>query len=98
MVYNFTIVEALSNDATLSDLNVSGYPLDKTFYSTTLNYSIGDLPYGTTQLRINATPNNALSTIEYYVDGVKQGSNIVNIPEILMIKLQYKLIILVITL
>lgn len=83
LVYNFTIVEALSNDATLSDLNVSGYPLDKTFYSTTLNYSIGDLPYGTTQLRINATPNNALSTIEYYVDGVKQGSNIVNIPEIL---------------
>lgn len=83
LVYNFTIVEALSNDATLSDLNVSGYPLDKTFYSTTLNYSIGDLPYGTTQLRINATPNNALSTIEYYVDGVKQESNIVNIPEIL---------------
>ena len=81
LIYKFNVVEALSSDATLSSLSVTGYPLDKTFKSTTLSYSIGNIPYGTTQLKINAIANNAASTIEYYVDGVKQDSNIVNIPE-----------------
>lgn len=82
LTYNFTVIEALSKDATLSNLTVTGYPLDKTFHQTTLDYSLGDLPYGTTQLKINATPNNALSTIEYYVDGVKQASDVVTIPSV----------------
>lgn len=81
LIYNFNVVEALSNDATLSSLSVTGYPFDKTFQSTTLSYSIGNIPYGTTQLKVNATSNNADATIEYYVDGVKQDSNIVSIPE-----------------
>lgn len=80
-VYNFTVVEAKSNDATLSGLSVNGYPLDKTFAPTTLSYTIGNIPYGTNKLIVNATPNNANSTIEYYVDGVKQDSNTVNIPD-----------------
>lgn len=83
LTYNFTVIEALSKDATLSDLSVTGYPLDKTFHQTTLDYSLGNLPYGTTQLKINATPNNALSTIEYYVDGVKQESDVVTIPSVI---------------
>lgn len=83
LTYNFTVIEALSKDATLSDLSVTGYPLDKTFHQTTLDYSLGDLPYGTTQLKINATPNNALSTIEYYVDSVKQESDVVTIPSVI---------------
>lgn len=82
LTYNFTVIEALSKDATLSNLTVTGYPLDKTFHQTTRDYSLGDLPYGTTQLKINATPNNALSTIEYYVDGVKQASDVVTIPSV----------------
>lgn len=82
LTYSFTVIEALSKDATLSNLTVTGYPLDKTFHQTTLDYSLGDLPYGTTQLKINATPNNALSTIEYYVDGVKQASDVVTIPSV----------------
>ena len=81
--YHFTVVEALSKDATLSNLSVTGYPLDKAFVQTKLDYSLGNLPYGTTQLKINATPNNNLSTIEYYVDGIKQDSNIVNIPNVM---------------
>lgn len=81
--YHFTVVEALSKDATLSNLSVTGYPLDKAFVQTTLDYSLGDLPYGTTQLKINATPNNNLSTIEYYVDDIKQDSNIVSIPNVM---------------
>ena len=81
--YHFTVVEALSKDATLSNLSVTGYPLDKAFVQTTLDYSLGDLPYGTTKLKINATPNNNLSTIEYYVDGIKQDSNIVSIPNVM---------------
>ena len=81
--YHFTVVEALSKDATLSNLSVTGYPLDKAFVQTKLDYSLGNLPYGTTQLKINATPNNNLSTIEYYVDGIKQDSNIVSIPNVM---------------
>lgn len=79
--YNFTIVQALSNDATLSDLNVSGYTFDKTFSKTELGYSIGNIPYGTNQLKINATSNNSDSSIEFYVDGKKQDNNIINIPQ-----------------
>lgn len=79
--YNFTIVQALSNDATLNNLNVSGYALDKTFNKTELSYSIGNIPYGTTQLKINATANNSDSSIELYVEGKKQENNIINIPQ-----------------
>lgn len=83
LTYTFTIVEAASNDATLSSLEVSGYNLDKTFQSTTLNYDIGNIPYSTTQLRIDAVASNANATIEYYVDGSLQSSNIVSIPQTL---------------
>ena len=41
--YTFTVVQALSNDATLSDLSVAGYPLDKTFQPTKLSYTIGNI-------------------------------------------------------
>ena len=82
-VYIFNVVKALSNDATLHDLSVSGYNLDKTFTSTTLDYSIGDIPYGTTKLKINATPTNSDSTIKYYVGTTFFDSNIVDIPTLL---------------
>ena len=82
-VYVFNVVKALSNDATLHDLSISGYNLDKTFTSTTLDYSIGDIPYGTTKLKINATPTNSDSTIKYYVGTTSFDSNIVNIPTLL---------------
>ena len=82
-VYVFNVVKALSNDATLHDLSVNGYNLDKTFTSTTLDYSIGDIPYGTTKLKINATPTNSDSTIKYYVGTTSFDSNIVDIPTLL---------------
>ena len=82
-VYVFNVVKALSNDATLHDLSVSGYNLDKTFTSTTLDYSIGDIPYGATKLKINATPTNSDSTIKYYVGTTSFDSNIVDIPTLL---------------
>ena len=82
-VYIFNVVKALSNDATLHDLSVSGYNLDKTFTSTTLDYRIGDIPYGTTKLKINATPTNSDSTIKYYVGTTSFDSNIVDIPTLL---------------
>ena len=82
-IYKFNVIQALSNDATLSNLSVNGYNFDKTFLSTTLNYNIGDVPYGTTSLRINAAANNANASLSYYVDGVLQNSNVVNIPQTL---------------
>jgi len=83
ITYRFNVVEAASNDATLSALSVKGYPLDKTFVKTTLNYDIGDIPFSTTQLMIEATSTNADATVEYYVDGSKQASNVVTIPQAL---------------
>lgn len=83
LTYNFTIVEALSNDATLSNLTVTGYPLDKSFHATTLNYSLGNLVYGTNTVMVNAVTNNAKSTVEYYVDTIKQDSNVVTLPQVL---------------
>lgn len=83
LTYKFNIVEAASNDATLSSLSVKGYPFDKTFEKTILNYDIGDIPFSTTQLMIDATSTNADSEIEYYVDGSKQSSNVVTIPQTL---------------
>ncbi len=81
-VYNFTVVQAQSNDATLSDLSVTGHPLDKEFQPTGLNYSIGNITYGTSQVLVNASATNVDSTIEYYLDGVKQDSNLINIPNV----------------
>ena len=81
--YKFNIVKALSNDATLSNLSVNGYRLDKTFLPTTLAYSIGEIPFNTTSLKINATSNNPDATINYYVDSVKQTSSLITIPNIL---------------
>lgn len=81
--YKFNIVKALSNDATLSNLSVNGYRLDKTFMPTTLTYSIGEIPSNTTSLKLNAISNNADAKINYYVEGVKQTSNLVTIPNTL---------------
>ncbi len=81
--YTFTITEALSNDATLASLSVTDHNLDKTFVPTTLGYDIGNVTYGTTQLVVNAVAKNINSTIQYFLDGVEQSSNIINIPNTL---------------
>ena len=85
--YQFIVIQAPSNDATLTDLSIGGYSLDKAFESTSLNYSIGDVPYGTSKLVVDAVATNSNSTIEYYVDSTKQdidptAENVeVNIPQ-----------------
>lgn len=85
--YNITVEREAysgSNDAFLSGLSVTDYAFvgnNKTFSSSTLDYSIGKIPYDTPTLTINATPNVEDSTIEYFVNGVKQASNVVDIPK-----------------
>ncbi|MBO5475267.1 MAG: cadherin-like beta sandwich domain-containing protein [Bacilli bacterium] len=79
--YKFNIVETKSNDDSLASLSVQGYPLDKTFVTTTFSYSIGDVPFGTTGLIINASATNPEATIKYYVDNVLQTNNIVALPQ-----------------
>ena len=81
--YTFTITQALSNDATLASLSVTDHNLDKTFGPAVLGYDIGNVTYGTTQLVVNAVPTNIDSTVQYFLDGVEQSSNIINIPNIL---------------
>lgn len=70
-----------SNDAFLSALSVTGHNFTSTFNPSDLDYSIGKIPYTTPTLTINATPNVEDSTIEYFVNGVKQTSNVVDIPK-----------------
>lgn len=57
-----TIVE-LSNDATLSALEVSAGTLDPAFDPNVTSYSI-ELPEGTTSVTITATPNHPNATVE----------------------------------
>ena len=70
-VYKFTIVEAKSNDASLTGLEVAGYPFinPSSFTSTNLNYEIGDVESTTEALVVRATPSNANSIIKYYDEG-----------------------------
>ena len=77
--YTFTVVEALSNDATLTNLEVAGYPFvnPTSFTSTTLQYAIGDVENSTQALVLRATPSNANSTIKYY----DESGNLVTCPE-----------------
>ncbi len=81
--YN-VVVERLpytgSDDATLESLAVVNYNLSPDFDASTLDYSIGQIPYSLDKLTIMATPNISSSKINYYVNGVPQDSNIVNIP------------------
>ena len=81
--YLFNIITAESLDATLASLEVQGYTLSPEFIKTTVVYNIGDVPFGTTNLSIIATPTNPNATVNYYVDGVSQASKVVTIPQTL---------------
>lgn len=83
LIYKFDVIEALNSDATLSDLSVDAHTISPTFKDTTLNYSIGNVTYGTKELKINAIATNKNAKLEYFVDGVKQTSNIVSLPQLL---------------
>ncbi len=80
-VYTFTIIEALSNDATLGDLYVMGHTMTPTFNSTTLKYELDDIPLGTMGLNVQATPSNANASIKYKLGNVEQANNIVNLAD-----------------
>lgn len=83
LTYTFTVEESLSNDATLSGLMVMGYPYVgtyTTFSPAITTYSIGDIDYSVNGLTILATATNTTSNIKYYVNGLLQTSNVVEIP------------------
>ncbi|MBR1376282.1 MAG: cadherin-like beta sandwich domain-containing protein [Bacilli bacterium] len=81
--YTFNVVTATARDATLADLEVLGYTLDPEFDTTTVVYDIGEVEFGTDSLTIIATPTNTNATVNYYVDGVKQDDNVVDLPQAL---------------
>src|SRR5574344_1921320 len=70
-----------NTDAYLSSLSIDGYSLDQTFSKTNLNYTIGTIPYALSTITVNAVADYSASTITYYVDGVVQSSNVVNIAK-----------------
>lgn len=80
--YTFNVITADSMDATLATLSVTGYDLNQEFIKTTVAYGLKDeISYGTTNLNVQATATNPNATINYYVNGVKQDSNIVTLPQ-----------------
>ena len=81
--YTFNVITADALDNTLTLLEVEGYTLSPDFSKTTVVYDIGEIPFGTTNLSVLATPTNIRSTINYYVDGVSQSSHIVTLPQTL---------------
>lgn len=72
---------AVSNDNYLKELSVKDHPFDTTFAPTHNNYSIGEIPWSTTELTINAKKNHDAARIEYYVNSTKQSGNVVTIPK-----------------
>ena len=81
--YTFNVITAEAMDATLASLEVAGYTLTPDFIKTTVVYDIGDIPFGTTSLSILASPTNPNANLNYYVDGVKQTSSVVTLPQTL---------------
>lgn len=81
--YTFNVITADATDNTLASLEVVAYSITPNFAPTTTVYDIGDVGFGTTALTINATPTNPHATINYYVDGTKQDSKIVQLPQTL---------------
>jgi len=82
--YTFTIEQAESNNAYLSNLLVRAYPFvgeHVTFSQAYTDYSIGDIDSSVSGLVVEATPENANSTITYYVNGTLQTDNTVVLPD-----------------
>ena len=69
-----------STDATLSSLSVTSHPFDVDFNPDITNYNISDVKYtGENELVVNAIGNNENATITYYLNGVVQPSNVIDI-------------------
>ena len=69
-----------SRDAALRSLSVTSHPFNETFASDKTSYSINDVKYtGEDELIVNAIANNSASAITYYLNGVIQTSNIIDI-------------------
>ncbi len=79
--YTLVITRAMdegSDDAFLSNLTVHNgedptidYPLTPTFTMLEENYSIGEIPFALTNLKINLTKNEGHSTVKYFINGVE---------------------------
>lgn len=69
--------------ATLNYLSVSNHSLNIPFTFNTFNYSVGDISLGTDKLTINATTTYPNDNIKYFVNGVEQINNVVNLPNTL---------------
>ena len=75
-----------STDATLSNLSVTSHPFKDesnntiSFDSDNTNYMINDVKYtGENELIVNAIANSPAATITYYLNGVVQSSNVIDI-------------------
>lgn len=83
--YTFNVVNALSDDATLANLSIKNYPLDRSFQSTEANYNIGNIAADIDTLTVIAAPTKSYdgvnsSKLEYFVNDVKQSGMVVNVP------------------
>jgi hypothetical protein len=77
-----------STDAELTDLKVMDvtdttkeYPLTPTFGGALDDhYSIGDIPYNLTSLKIETTLSDSKANIKYYVNDVEQSGSTITLP------------------
>ena len=70
--YTFQVLEAASDDSTLSSLFVTDHEfVEGNFDPEQMNYQIGTIEKTEEKLEVHAIPNNADATVSYYLAGVK---------------------------
>lgn len=71
--------QVLSDDATLSALNVDGYTISPAFSSSVTSYSV-NVPFEATSVKVNATKNhNKANVVIKGMDNLQVGNNVITV-------------------
>ena len=85
-LYNISIKRSVyvgSTDNYLQQLSVVDYNFTNAEFDPHQNeYELGKIPYTLSSLTVLAIPQDSHSTLEYYLDGIKQESNVIELSNI----------------
>ncbi|MBQ4284300.1 MAG: cadherin-like beta sandwich domain-containing protein [Lachnospira sp.] len=77
--YSVSIAKPVSTDNNLSGLSVDGYTLSPAFSAGTTTYSIGEVDYSVSSIRVNATKADNDATVSVSGTNLSVGANTVTV-------------------